>query len=199
MNTTRTHLTLLLVAVSMTLLPGCGSTHASGTDVEALRREITELRRQVAASEQERATTASNLARFDELDLVAFNNRDMDLIKQIHADDVIVYNPDGTVTEGMNPHHAGELQFLFDTFDFVVTDHIVGFGHGDWTAGVSISEGAWVKPMTLPDGTVLQPTGNRLRIKIATLAHWKDGRITEEYLFWDNADWNRQIGLGPSR
>jgi hypothetical protein len=133
---------------------------------------------------------------FDELDLVAFNKRDMTRIKQIHADDVKVYNPDGTITKGMTPHHAEELQFLFDTFSFVVTEHIVGFGYDDWTAGISICEGKWVKPITMPDGTVLQPTGNKVRIKIATIARWENNRIAEEYLFWDNADWNRQIGLG---
>jgi len=35
-----------------------------------------------------------------------------------------------------------------------------------------------------------------VRLKIATIARWEHGRIAEEYLFWDNADWNRQIGLG---
>ena len=116
-------------------------------------------------------------------------------IKQIHADDVKVYNPDGTITEPMPPH-ADELQFLFDTFDFRVAKHIVGFGFGEWTAGISISEGKWVKPLTLPDGTVLQPTGKPVSLKIATIARWENGRIAEEYLFWDNADWNQQIGLG---
>ena len=78
---------------------------------------------------------------FDELDLEAFNNRDMKRIGEIHADNVIVYNPDGTKTSPYPPH-GEELQALFDTFDFKVTDHIVGFGYGDWTAGISISEGS---------------------------------------------------------
>ncbi len=164
--------------------------------ITGLQAKIDELQAKVDAHEAERAATAKHLETFDELDLVAFNKRDMARIKQIHADDVKVYNPDGTITKGMTPHHADELQFLFDTFSFVVTDHIVGFGHGEWTAGISISEGKWVKPLTLPDGTVLPPTGKKVRIKIATIARWKNGRIAEEYLFWDNADWNRQIGLG---
>ena len=42
----------------------------------------------------------------------------------------------------------------------------------------------------------LQPTGKPVSLKIATIARWENGRIAEEYLFWDNADWNRQIGLG---
>jgi hypothetical protein len=169
---------------------------AIADDTAALQAKIDKLQTQVDAYKAERVATEKHLKIFDELDLVAFNKRDMTRIKQIHADDVKVYNPDGTITEGMNPHHAGELQFLFDTFDFVVTDHIVGFGYGDWTAGISISEGKWVKPLTMPDGTVLQPTGNKVRIKIATIARWENNRIAEEYLFWDNADWNRQIGLG---
>ena len=164
-------------------------------DVAALKAKIVELQTQVDAHAAERAQTARHLEIFDELDLVAFNNRDMKRIGEIHADQVIVHNPDGTQTSPFPPH-AEELQFLFDIFDFRVAKHIVGFGFGEWTAGISISEGKWVKPLTLPDGTVLQPTGNSVSLKIATIARWENGRIAEEYLFWDNADWNRQIGLG---
>ena len=167
---------------------------ANASDNDALLAKIAELQAQVDEHKAERAITARNLKTFDDLDLVAFNNRDMALIKKIHADNVKVYNPDGTVTEPMAPH-AEELQFLFDTFDFKVANHIVGFGFGEWTAGISISEGKWIKPITLPDGTVLQPTGKKVSVKIATIARWENGRIAEEYLFWDNADWNRQIGL----
>ena len=162
--------------------------------VAELKQQITNLQAQLDAHNTERKQTARHLEIFDELDLVAFNNRDMKRIGEIHADEVIVHNPDGTKTSPFSPH-AEELDFLFDTFDFVVTDHIVGFGHGEWTAGISISEGKWVKPITLPNGSVLQPTGKKVRLKIATIARWENGRIAEEYLFWDNADWNRQIGL----
>ena len=167
----------------------------SASDNDALQAKITELQAKVDSYEAERALTKQHLETFHELDLVAFKNRDMDRIKEIHADDVKVYNPDGTITEGMTPHHADDLQFLFDTFDFLVKEHIVGFGHGEWTAGISVSEGKWIKPLTMPDGTVLQPTEKEVRIKIATIARWENGRIAEEYLFWDNADWNRQIGI----
>ena len=171
-----------------------GANAYAADDTSALKARIVELEAQVAAHETERAQTARHLEIFDELDLVAFNIRDMKRIGEIHADNVIVHNPDGTQTTPFPPH-AEELKFLFDTFEFVVTDHIVGFGYGEWTAGISISEGKWVKPLTLPDGTIKQPTGKKVRLKIATIARWENGRIAEEYLFWDNADWNRQIGL----
>jgi outer membrane murein-binding lipoprotein Lpp len=180
------------------VLPFCMLAFAvscSNDETRQLQTKVNELQAQVARYEAEREVTASNLKTFDDLDLVAFNNRDMDHIRRIHAETVKVYNPDGTITEPMDPH-AEELQFLFDTFDFKVAEHIVGFGHGEWTAGISVSKGKWIKPITLPDGTVLEPTGKSVSVKIATIARWVDGRIAEEYLFWDNADWNRQIGLG---
>ncbi|MEW8192564.1 MAG: ester cyclase [Candidatus Thiodiazotropha sp.] len=180
---------ILVLAIALTSFNAFGA-----DDVAALKARVAELEEQVAAHAAERAQTARHLEIFDELDLVAFNSRDMKRIGEIHADNVVVHNPDGTQTSPFPPH-AEELQFLFDTFEFKVTDHIVGFGHGEWTAGISISEGRWVKPITLPDGTVLQPTGKTVSLKIATIARWENNRIAEEYLFWDNADWNRQIGL----
>lgn len=179
-----------LLSLSAFFVVGCSS-----RDNAALQAKIDELQAQVDAHTAEREQTEKHMETFDELDLVAFNNRDMDLIRRIHAEDVKVYNPDGTITEPMDPH-AEELQFLFDTFDFKVAEHIVGFGFGEWTAGISVSTGNWVKPITTPDGTVLEPTGKSVSLKIATIARWENGRIAEEYLFWDNADWNRKIGLG---
>jgi hypothetical protein len=164
-------------------------------DEKDLIARVAELEAIVAAYEAERALTKRHLEIFDELDLKAFNGRDMARIAEIHADNVVVHNPDGTRTSPFPPHKE-ELKFLFDTFEFKVTEHIVGFGHGEWTAGISISKGRWVKPITLKDGTVLEPTGKPVSLKIATIARWENGRIAEEYLFWDNADWNRQIGLG---
>jgi len=182
---------LISSTVALSLLAGNAF---AGESVAELKAQIVKLEAQVASHKAERATTAKNLKTFDELDLVAFNNRDIELIKQIHATDVKVYNPDGTITEPAAPH-VEELEFLFETFDFKVAEHILQFGFGEWTAGISISEGKWIKPLTLPDGTVLQPTGKKVSLKIATIARWENGRIAEEYLFWDNADWNRQIGL----
>ena len=168
---------------------------AAADDVEALKARIAELEAQVEAHQAERALTERHLALYDELDLVAFNNRDMKRLAELHAEGVRVYNPDGKMTTPYEPHEE-ELQFLFDTFDLMIPEHIVGFGYGDWTAGISIVEGTWVRPITLPDGTVLKPTGKKIRLKVATIARWENQRIAEEYLFWDNADWNRQIGLG---
>ncbi len=51
--------------------------------------------------------------------------------------------------------------------------------------------------MDLGGGKVIQPTDKTYHIAMATIGHWnKDGVIFEEYLFWDNAEFMKQIGLG---
>lgn len=92
--------------------------------------------------------------------------------------------------------HERELQWLFDTFpDIEINEHPIKFGSGDWTAGMSVTTRTFSEPMKLADGSEISPTGKPFEIRIVTLVRWEDGRIAEEYLFWDNLDWNRQIGI----
>lgn len=56
--------------------------------------------------------------------------------------------------------------------------------------------GTFSKPMPLPNGDSIPPTGKSFRLNMATIAHWKDGKMDHEWLFWDNADFMKQIGLG---
>jgi hypothetical protein len=49
--------------------------------------------------------------------------------------------------------------------------------------------------MVLPGGKTIQPTGKRYHLPMSTLGHWnREGTMSEEYLFWDNATLMQQIG-----
>jgi len=39
-------------------------------------------------------------------------------------------------------------------------------------------------------------TGKNFSITMCTVGHWKDGVMIEEWLFWDNATYMKQIGIG---
>ncbi len=57
-------------------------------------------------------------------------------------------------------------------------------------------DGTFTKPMVMADGTVIQPTGKRYHLPMATLGRWnKQGVMDEEYLFWDSATLMQQIGV----
>jgi hypothetical protein len=55
--------------------------------------------------------------------------------------------------------------------------------------------GTFTGPLKLPDGTVIEPTGESFDVVFSTIAHWRDGKIVEEYLKYDNASFMQQLGL----
>jgi hypothetical protein len=67
---------------------------------------------------------------------------------------------------------------------------------GEWTSTVGTMEGTFTKPMTMRDKTI-QPTGKKLKLTMATVAHWKNGCIAEENLFWNNLTYLQQLGVNP--
>jgi SnoaL-like polyketide cyclase len=145
------------------------------------------------------AELARNLETFDDLDYNVYSHQQWENLHKSHAKDIVVYWPDGRRTQGLETH-IEDLKVMF-TFapDARVTSHPVRFGTNDaeWTAVTGWVEGTFSKPMTLPDGTVVQPTNKSFRIPMATIGHWnKQGTMSEEYLFLDNAALMQQIGVG---
>ena len=189
----------IIFATLVTTLNGISTaadTVEPAAEIAALQAQIDKLEKQLNAYRNAEKTVASNLHRFGQLDLVAFNNRDWDLIKDIHHERVQAMGGDGFVSNGMVPAHEWDLQFLFETFpDFRINEHLIKFGSGQWTAGMSSSTGTFTEPMKLRDRTVIQPTGKKFEFKAITLARWENSRIVEEYIFWDNAHLFKQLGI----
>jgi hypothetical protein len=120
----------------------------------------------------------------------------MDLFKKIHCPDVKVVFPDGRITTGIDAHVNDINNILFNgTPDSRITSHPIAFGSGEWTAATGVIEATFSEPMKLPDGTSIQPTGKAVKMSMATIAKWTNGCIAEEHLFWDNAEYMKQLGL----
>ena len=142
---------------------------------------------------------AKNLANFDDLDFRVYTNQQWQDLHKSHSKDVIVHWPDGHTTQGIEKH-IEDLKYMW-TFapDNRIKEHPVRFGtqDGEWTAVTGWLEGTFTKPMVLPDGKIIQPTSKAYRIPMATIGHWnKDGIMFEEFLFWDNGEFMREIGVG---
>ncbi len=145
------------------------------------------------------AALVKNLATFDDLDFRVYTGQQWQDLHKSHAKDVVVHWPDGHQTKGIEKH-IEDLKYMW-TFapDNRIKEHPVRFGtqDGEWTAVTGWLEGTFTKPMVLPDGKTIQPTGKAYRIPMATIGHWnKDGIMFEEFLFWDNGEFMKQIGLG---
>ena len=139
---------------------------------------------------------AEHLANFDDLDFNVFTNQRWDELHRSHREDIIVHWPDGRVTEGIDAHTADLAAMFVYAPDTRILEHPIKVGSGPWTAVMGFMEGTFSEPMPLPDGTVIPPTGRSFRIAMATIGHWTDGAMDEEWLFWDNQTYMSQLGLG---
>lgn len=139
----------------------------------------------------------ANLKRFDQLDFEAYSERkNMKLFQEIHCPDVKVVFPDGRTTEGIEQHVADINNLFNGTPDNRITAHPIAFGSGDWTVTTGVMEATFSEPIKLPDGKTIAATGKKVKMPMATIARWKKGCIAEEHLFWDNAEYMKQLGIG---
>jgi hypothetical protein len=147
------------------------------------------------SSKTKEDSVAEHLRMFDELDFDVYSNQKWDRLSETHADDILVTYPDGHETRGLKSH-IEELKPLFVFApDTKIKVHPIKFGSGEWTCVTGIITGTFSQPMPAGNAKTIPPTGRAFTLNMATVGHWKNGKMIEESLFWDNQDLMKQIGL----
>lgn len=140
---------------------------------------------------------AQHLATFDDLDFNAFTNQKWDDFAKSHSKDIVVHWPDGRSTTGLDQHIADLKAMFVYAPDTRILEHPVKFGSGEWTSVIGVMEGTFTAPMPVPNGKPILPTGKAFKLTMSTVGRWNaQGTMDEEFLFWDNATYMKQIGLG---
>ena len=180
-----------------TLLSGAVATAISA--FPALAEDNAAVAAALAELAQYQATEArieKNLETFDTLDFEVFSNQQWDRLHESHAQDIKVHWPDGRTTDGLDVHIDDLKAFFTFAPDTRIETHPIRIGQGEWTGVVGVIEGTFSEPMPLGDGNFIEPTGKAYKLTMATIGHWtEDGVMDEEYLFWDNNAFYKQIGL----
>jgi len=143
----------------------------------------------------ERSMVEKNLATFDTLDFTVFTNQEWARLHESHSKDIKVHWPDGHVTTGIDVHIEDLKAMFVYAPDTRIKVHPIRFGSGNHTAVTGIFEGTFTKPIPIGNGGFIQPTGKTFSLPMATIGIWENGVMTEEYLFWDNQTYMKQIGL----
>ena len=102
-----------------------------------------------------------NTNNFHLVDFVGWNSN-LTVLAHYHSDDVKVFGADGFQTTGMPAHEVWLKNVIASMPDGKIVQHSPNVAAGEWTGVVGTLVGGF---------------------KMATVAKWKDGRITEEYLF----------------
>lgn len=151
----------------------------------------------LAALLAEQKLEQAHLATFDDLDYNVFTGQKWAELHRSHSHDITVHWPDGHSTKGIEKHIEDLKAMFVWAPDTRIEEHPVKIGQGEWTSVIGYMEGTFTQPMPIGEGKTIAPTGKAYKIRMATISHWNSqGVMDEEYLFWDNQEFYRQIGLG---
>ncbi|MFD9205887.1 ester cyclase [Streptomyces sioyaensis] len=177
---------------------------SSGTDLATAATDSRELLGDPASTPQAESlwpahltdTERKNLKVFDELDFVVYSGQQWDRISESHTQNIRVHWPDGHYTDGIDRHIADmKSQFVWAP-DTRITEHPIRIAKDNLTSVTGVMQGTFTRPMPDGKGGLIQPTGKKFAINMATVGIWnKLGVMEEEFLFWDNLTFYQQIGL----
>jgi hypothetical protein len=71
----------------------------------------------------------------------------------------------------------------------------IKFGSGDWITVVTNATGTFTAEMTLPDGTVIPPTGKAFDVEFGQTTKWDGDQLIVISAFWDARLQRQQLGL----
>ncbi|HKU50731.1 MAG TPA: ester cyclase [Nitrososphaera sp.] len=127
----------------------------------------------------------------------AWNSQDWDTFEQRHAENCLVFWPgQPEPTKGVKNHRQESAQFFKSFPDNHVSNrpYKIFFANGDFTCSVADFTGTFKGELKMGDKT-MPPTGKSFKVEFCTVAEWKDGKITEERLFYDLVGFMKQIGI----
>jgi SnoaL-like polyketide cyclase len=145
--------------------------------------------------------TADRTARLLELMKLgddAFNARDVEAMDAVHHPDMIAYvTGNAEPLYGRAAHAAAMGQFfsIFPDVHVANDPYPIQFGAGDWITVITRVTGTFTGRMSLPDGTVIPPTGKSFDVEFVQTVKWDGDRVIQIGAFWDAAEQARQIGL----
>jgi hypothetical protein len=128
----------------------------------------------------------------------AFNARDWATVDTVHHPDMIAYITGlAEPVYGKQAHGEAMRQFLriFPDMHVYSDPYPIQFGGGDWITVVTNATGTFSGEMTLPDGTVIPPTGKAFDVEFGQTSKWEGDRLVVISAFWDAARQRQQIGL----
>jgi hypothetical protein len=127
-----------------------------------------------------------------------FNARNWQELEDVHHPDMIAYIPGlAEPVYGKEAHAAAMQQFLriFPDMHVYSDPYPIQFGSGDWITVVTNSTGTFTGEMTLPDGTVIPPTGKGFDVEFGQTTKWDGDQLIVISAFYDAALQRQQIGL----
>ena len=128
----------------------------------------------------------------------AWNSQNWEVFRKRHSEDTAVFWPgQSDPTKGRLNHETEAKEFfkVFPNNHLVNNPYKIAFGQDDWTCSIADFTGTMKGPMKGADGKFISATNKSFKVEFCTVAHWKNGEIVVERLFYDLVGLMKQIGL----
>jgi hypothetical protein len=128
----------------------------------------------------------------------AFNARDFATVDTVHHPDMVAHITGLSEPVYGREAHSGAMAQLLAAFPDIhvhCDPYAIQFGSGDWITVVTNVTGTFSGKMTLPDGTVIAPTGKTFDVEFGQTTKWVGDQLIVISAFWDAALFAQQIGL----
>ncbi|MQM28604.1 ester cyclase [Glycomyces albidus] len=130
----------------------------------------------------------------DRLTESAIENHDLQAAVDLYADDAVVVTPDAGPVTGHDKITTYWQQFL----DGFPDSHFESIAKLE-ADGRAVDEGYFIGTntgrITMASGETLEPTGKKVKLRSCDIATVENGKITEHHLYFDEAEFMRQLGL----
>jgi predicted ester cyclase len=128
--------------------------------------------------------------------MAAFNAHDIEAHKANEAPDVEWVMPGGITLRG--PDQVAQLQSIYwealPDVKVVPVNQVVG---GSTIVTEGYFEGTHSGTLRTPQGDI-PPSGNRIRLRYATVQHVENGLVSFEHLYFDQLEFLTQLGVLPA-
>lgn len=152
----------------------------------------------LAASPDQSADRAAHVLSLMKQGDDAFNSQDIAGMNAVHHPDIIAHIPGSDKPSQGRNALAAAMQGMFRAFPNVHIEndpYPIQLGEGDWMTVVTKATGTFSGEMVLPDGKTIPGTGKSFDLTFSTTARWKGELMAEEWVSWDSALMNQQIGI----
>jgi ketosteroid isomerase-like protein len=128
----------------------------------------------------------------------AFNRQDIKAMNAAHHPEIIAHVTGNEQPIRGRAAHAAAMEGMFRAFPDIHIDndpYPIQFGDGDWMTVVTRATGTFSGELVLPNRKRIPGTGKSFEVTFSTTARWEEDLLVEEYVLWDSAVMNRQIGI----
>jgi len=139
--------------------------------------------------------TPAELSNVDRLraQMAAYNSHDAKGVDSYNAPDLVYRDMSMPADQTAKEYLSGTLD-MFKAFPDVKLVPLSAWGAGSYVVVAGRFEGTNKGP--IPAMGIKKPTGKTVSARYLDIARWEDGRIKEEWLFYDGLAMAGQLGLG---